>query len=167
MGRCADPVLDIAAPCQSKERSRAVAQGDSSPSPGLAWLYLSFPNLKTQQQPHCAQSPALRLSQPSQYTACSAAAPQRCLVGLQSGAWPQGRCGVLPVSFMGQCSTKGRIDLSAAWKLHWHVIQYLAGVSTALSATDQVGAKPSETASGSGLTFAKFCMKYQFSTPFI
>jgi len=27
--------------------------------------------------------------------------------------------------------------------------------------------KPSETASGSGLTFAKFCMKYQFSSPFI
>lgn len=144
-----------------------VAQGDSSPFPGLAWPYLSFPNLKTQQQPHCAQSPVLRLSLPIQYTACSAAGPQRCLVGLQSGAWPQGHCWVLPVSFMGQYSTKSRLDLSAAWKLHWHVIQYLAGVSMALSATDQVGAKPSETASGSGLTFAKFCMKYQFSTPFI
>lgn len=53
-----------------------VAQGDSSPSPGLAWLYLSFPNLKTQQQPHCAQSPVLRLSLPIQYTACLLQVPR-------------------------------------------------------------------------------------------
>lgn len=43
----------------------------------------------------------------------------------------------------------------------------LAGASVTLSATDQVGAKPSETASGIGLTFTRFCMKYQFSIPFI
>lgn len=74
---------------------------------------------------------------------------------------------VLSVPFMGQHSMKCRLDHGAVWKLRWRVIQYLAGASTTLSATDQVGAKPSETASGSGLTFAKFCMKYQFSTPFI
>lgn len=73
---------------------------------------------------------------------------------------------MVSVPFVGQHGTKCHLDHGTAWKLHWCVIQYLAGASTALSATDQVRAKP-ETASGSALTLTKFCMKYQFSTPFI
>lgn len=171
MGRCASPALAAEAPFPNTARRGAErwSGGAGSPSPVLAWPCLSFPNLKIQQRLSCAWSPTLgpQPSCPCVATPLPRRPPRDAQHSPRPGFWPWGYCWALPVPFMGQRSPKCRLDHSTAWKLHWHVIQYLAGASTTLSATDQVGAKPSETASGSGLTFAKFCMKYQFSTPFI
>lgn len=117
--------------------------------------------------PRCLVPHGAVTSWPPRPPAPTVSTPRDAQCSPRMGLQPWGRFWVLSVPFMGQHGTKCRLDHGAVWKLRWHVIQYLAGPSTTLSATDQVGAKPSETASGSGLTFAKFCMKYQFSTPFI